>query len=182
MPLLGGRLTGQSISSSKRTSSHARAEAARVTLCATVQDAMLYVIVGVVAVSAVLAVVALAGSGRAWDEVGRGPMSIGDGGEGPARGPLGAVAAPGSAQERDDEVRQMLEARNARRRARGQDPVDVEAELARLTAAPAPVDAGLRAEVRALVEARNARRARRGQEPLDFDAEVERRLRDLGTT
>jgi hypothetical protein len=72
----------------------------------------------------------------------------------------------------------MLEARNARRAARGQAPRDVEAELRELTAQPA--DPELRDEVRALVEARNARRVARGEAPLDVDAEVDRRLRELG--
>ena len=72
----------------------------------------------------------------------------------------------------------MLEARNHRRAARGEAPLDVEAELARLTA-PA-VDPALREEVRDLVIARNARREARGEPPLDVDEEIERQLRDLG--
>ena len=72
----------------------------------------------------------------------------------------------------------MLEARNARHAARGEAEVDVDEELARLTA-PA-VDPDLREEVRELVIARNARREARGEPPLDVDAEVDRRLRELG--
>jgi hypothetical protein len=71
----------------------------------------------------------------------------------------------------------MLDARNERRARRGEAPVDVEAELARLTA-PA-VDPGLEAEVRQLVIARNERRERRGQPPLDVEEEVARQLREL---
>jgi hypothetical protein len=78
----------------------------------------------------------------------------------------------------DEEIRQMLTARNARRAAAGRPTVDVEAELTRLTAPV--VDDELRAEVRQHVEARNARRARRGLEPLDVDAEVERQIAALG--
>ena len=74
----------------------------------------------------------------------------------------------------------MLEARNARRAARGEPALDVDAELARLTAPAAAADPALRAEVRQLVVARNARRARAGKPPLDVEAEVERQLRDLG--
>jgi hypothetical protein len=85
---------------------------------------------------------------------------------------------PGTAAEREAEIRQMLEARNARRAARGEAPQDVDAQLRELTA-PAP-DPELRAEVRALVESRNARRIERGEEPLDVEAETERRLRELG--
>ena len=72
----------------------------------------------------------------------------------------------------------MLEARNERRRRRGLEPVDVEAELRALDR-PA-IDPGLEAEVRALVVARNERRARQGREPLDVEAEVARELRELG--
>jgi hypothetical protein len=80
--------------------------------------------------------------------------------------------------ERDDEIRQLLEARNARRLARGQAPVDVESELRALTRPAA--DPALEAEVRQLVVARNERRGRQGKEPLDVDAEVARQLRELG--
>jgi hypothetical protein len=83
------------------------------------------------------------------------------------------------------EVRQMLEAKAARREERGEPSIDVEAESARLLAAaaehaPAARDEELRAEVRQLVIARNERRRRAGQEPLDVEAETERQLADLG--
>ena len=74
----------------------------------------------------------------------------------------------------------MLEAKSARREARGEAPLDVDAELAALTRSAGPDDA-LREEVRQLVIARNERRRRQGREPLDVEAEVERQLRDLGT-
>jgi len=79
---------------------------------------------------------------------------------------------------RDEEIRQMIAARNARRVRRGENPVDVESELSRLTAPPS-VDPGLEAEVRSLVLARNARRERRGQAPLDVEAEVSRQIAEL---
>jgi hypothetical protein len=79
--------------------------------------------------------------------------------------------------ERENEIRQMLEARNSRRAARGEATVDVDAELRALTAPDD--DPELREEVRTLVEARNARRVARGEEPLDVEAEVDRRLREL---
>ena len=78
---------------------------------------------------------------------------------------------------RDDEIRALLEARNARRAARGEPPVDVETQLRTLMAAAAP-DRELAAEVRQLVEARNARRAARGEPPLDVESEVAKRLRN----
>ena len=78
--------------------------------------------------------------------------------------------------ERDEEIRQMLEARNARRVRQGKAPLDVEAELARLTGRRPPTRP-CEAEVRQLVVARNDRRARQGKPPLDVEAEVERQLR-----
>ena len=71
----------------------------------------------------------------------------------------------------------MLEARNARRARRGEPPIDVEQELAKLTAPR--FDAELEAEIRQLVIARNYRRTRPGKPPLDVDAEVEREIRQL---
>ena len=83
---------------------------------------------------------------------------------------------------REAEVRQMLEAKAYRQRARGETPLDVDAELQRISA-PAAVnlkaDPALVEEVRQLVIARNARRARQGKEPLDVDAEIARQLHDL---
>jgi hypothetical protein len=127
----------------------------------------------VVVLAAIVAIVTLVGFGRTYDQIGRGGLSLGDGSDRPAREPTGAMAAG----ERDAEIRQMLEARNARRLRQGKEPLDVEAELAAL-ARPA-IDAALAGEIRDLVIARNARRARQGKEPLDVEAEVERRLRDL---
>ena len=131
---------------------------------------VLFVVVGV---AIVVAVWALATSGGSYEQIGRGGTSIGD--DEPAR----RDAGPGDAAVREAEIRQMLEARNARRIARGEDPVDVDAEL-RALAAPAP-DPGLREEVRTLVVARNARRVGRGEEPLDVEAETDRQLRELGS-
>jgi len=72
----------------------------------------------------------------------------------------------------------MLTARNARAASRGEDALDIEDELRRLTA-PA-VDAELRGEVRDMVIARNARREAKGQPPLDVETEVARQLREFG--
>jgi hypothetical protein len=85
--------------------------------------------------------------------------------------------AASSSAEAQEEIRQMLEAKSARRVARGEAELDVDAELAALTAPAA--DPGLRDEVRQLVIARNERRARQGKEPLDVETEVERQLREL---
>jgi len=132
------------------------------------RDPFLLVVIGVSVLALVGAVIALATSGGSYDRIGRGGLSIGDDRQ-------AAPRASSSTAERDDEIRQLLEARNARREARGQAPVDVESELRALTAAPA-ADPELAAEVRQLVEARNARRIARGQPPLDVEAEVSKRL------
>ena len=126
-------------------------------------DAFLAVVVLVSVLALVGAVVALAMSGGSYDQIGRGGLSLEE--------------RPATSAERDAEIRQYLTARNARRAARGEEPVDVEAELRALTA-PA-VDPELEAEVRQVVEARNARRVARGEPPLDVEAEVWKRLRDL---
>jgi hypothetical protein len=140
------------------------------------QDAFGIVLFVVVGVGAVIAIASLFGRGRLYDDIGRGGMSIGEDRD---LRPKASEAAPISAAERDDEIRQMLEARNARRAARGEAPVDVEAELQELTRPAAATDPEILEEVRQLVEARNARRIARGKEPLDVEAEIARQLRDL---
>jgi hypothetical protein len=147
------------------------------------EDAFPIVIIGISLVAIVVAVAASLASGGLYERIGRGGFSM-DGDE-TARGGRGGGPAPGSAAARaeaDEEIRQLVEAKSARRLARGMSPLDVEAEIRALTqpAATNPVDAGLRDEVRQLVIAKNERRVRQGKEPLDVDAEVERQLRDLG--
>jgi hypothetical protein len=137
------------------------------------QDAFGIVLVVVVVLAAIVAVITLAGFGRAYDHIGRGGLSLRDGSDRPAREGTPALAAA----ERDEEIRQMLEARNARRLRQGKEPLDVAAEMAALDR-PA-LDPGLVGEIRDLVVARNARRVRQGKEPLDVEAEVARRVRDL---
>jgi len=126
------------------------------------EDAFAIVLFVVVAVATVAAVWALITSRSSYDQIGQGGLTTAD--------------HPTTAAERDAEIRQMLEARNAIRTARGEAATDVAAELRALTAADDPE---LREEIRSLVEATNARRAARGQEPLDVEAEIERRLREV---
>jgi len=87
--------------------------------------------------------------------------------------------------ERELEIRQMLEARNARRIRNGDAPLDIDAELARLTPVAGtasavteegPESAEQELEIRQMLEARNARRIRNGGAPLDIDAELARLL------
>jgi hypothetical protein len=91
--------------------------------------------------------------------------------------------AESSPAAREAEIRQLLEAKSYRQQARGEGPLDVDAELGRLLSegptAPTGVDPQLAEEVRQLVVARNERRARQGKEPLDVEQEVERQLREL---
>ena len=136
------------------------------------EEAFAIVLFVVVGVAIVVAVWALATSSSSFEQIGRGGMSIGD--ENPGRRAAPAV----DAAVQEAEVRQMLEARNARRVGRGEAPVDVDAELRALMAPAA--DPALREEVRTLVESRNARRIARGEEPLDVEAETDRQLREFG--
>ncbi len=126
------------------------------------------VLIVIAVIAVVVAAVSYRGTGRIYSGLGR------EGGLDMTREP----AAPASATEVQDEIRQMLEAKSRRRQARGEPELDIDAELAALTRPSA--DPGLREEVRQLVIARNERRARQGKEPLDVEEEIERQLRALG--
>jgi hypothetical protein len=111
-----------------------------------------------------------------YDQIGQGGLTT-DSFQGGA--PAGAGAYATSA-ERDDEIRQLLQARSDRLERQGQPALDIDAELARLHRPDAGHhDAALTAEVRQLVTARNERRVRRGEPVLDVDAEVARTLAEL---
>ena len=121
------------------------------------------------------------GAKNALDQVGKGQFSVEYESDLPSKiTDSDAEAGPAA---REDEIRQLLEAKAYRQRTRGEKPVDVNAELNRLLteapAVPAGTDPQLAAEVRQLVVARNERRARQGKEPLDVEAEIERQLRDV---
>jgi hypothetical protein len=128
-------------------------------------------------------------SGPAWEELGKGRFGV-----------MQSMPPPRLAQPSPEidlaiqaaEARQMLEAKSYRRLRRGEEPLDVEAEMSALLDTELSgkkrrkrnLDEKLRAEVRQLVIARNERRMRRGEEPLDVEAEVERQVADfigLGT-
>jgi hypothetical protein len=142
------------------------------------KDAFPLVIIGVSVIAVVVAVVVSLSSGGLYDRIGRGGLSMDHDQARSSGPPPGSVAAQAEAAE---EIRQLVEAKSARRVARGQEPLDVDAEVAALAQPAAPVvDEALREEVRQLVAARNARRMARGQEPLDVESEVDRQLRDLG--
>ena len=126
------------------------------------------------------AIVFARGAGDALDQIGKGDLAIGEDSPGGSGG--GGGEMPVSAEIREEEIRQMVQARSDRAVARGSEAIDVDAEVKRLLA-PEPGglgnDPALREEVRTLVVARNERRVRQGKKPLDVDAEVERQLRDL---
>lgn len=138
------------------------------------QEAFGIVIFAVVAGAAVVALITFLGTGKLYDQIGKGGLSINEDDSGRPR-PVGGGS---TGRERDAEIRQFLVAKNERRARAGQAPLDIEVELARLTAPS--VDPALRDEIRQLVIARNERRARAGQAPLDVEAEIERQVQDLG--
>lgn len=120
-------------------------------------------------------------SGEAFRQIGKGPLSIEQ--DFPQKS-TGGPPAPVSADVREAEIRQFLEAKSFRQEAKGGPPLDIEAELQSLleserSTSGIRADAQLVSEVRELVEASNARRLRMGREPLDVDAEVERQLQEL---
>jgi nitrogen fixation-related uncharacterized protein len=138
------------------------------------------VILAVVFIAIPVALVAFAlGARRSLESIGKGQFGLDrDFPEGGGGGP-----APVSREAQEAEVRQMLEAKAYRQSARGEAPLDVDAEVERLLSerptARLGADPELVEEVRQLVVARNERRARKGEEPLDVEAEVQRQLRDL---
>jgi hypothetical protein len=137
------------------------------------------VVIWVVCVLAVvIAFGALIFSRKTWEDFGKGGFVVDRDTDDDARSGPGSGASSAGV-ERDMEIRQLLEARNERRARRGEPPVDVDRELARLTA-PAPViDPALREEIRQLVVARNHRLVRAGKPPLDVEAEIEREISEL---
>ena len=140
------------------------------------QEAFGIVIFGVVIVAALVAVATLLSSRGAFDQIGA--NGLGDGSDRPSSEPSSGA---GLAAVRDEEARQMLGARNARRARQGKEPLDLEGELRRRLTAPAPTaDPQLVLELGELVRARNRRRVKQGKEPLDVEAEVARQLTDHG--
>jgi hypothetical protein len=130
---------------------------------------VLWIVCGIGVLGALLALVSGA---KTWDDYGRDHLLMDtEQPRGPAPGSAGAL------QERETEIRELLEARNTLRTRRGEPPIDIEQELARLRAPS--IDPALWDEIRELVVARNLRRARAGRPPLDVDAEIEREIAEL---
>jgi hypothetical protein len=85
---------------------------------------------------------------------------------------------------REEEIRQMIQARSDRGVDKGREALDVDAEVEKLLASESSGpglagDKALREEVRQLVVARNERRQRQGKEPLDVEKEIDRQLSEL---
>ena len=147
------------------------------------ENGLSFVVFGAVAFSIVMSLLFLVtrGSDSLYDHIGRGGLTRESeyGGDTLAPPP----ESPAARAEREQEIRQMLGARSERLVRRGEPPLDIEAELARLLEPPAEDGAAgpaLVEEVRQLVLARNERRVRQGLEPLDVEAEVSRTLGELG--
>jgi hypothetical protein len=120
------------------------------------------------------------GAGNALQKIGKGPFALEQDFPQSSSGPVHAV----SAEVREEEIRQMIQARSDRGVARGREPLDVDAEVHKLLASGSggsslAGDKTLREEVRQLVVARNERRQRQGKKPLDVEREIERQLREL---
>lgn len=139
------------------------------------------VLFGSIALFVILGVVSMLTRNNLYDQIGQGGLTLGE----DSIGPAGHGAGPAEIDEREQEIRQMLQARSDRLVGQGEEPLDIDAELAKLEGSgsgvggPSYQDAGLTAEVRQLVHARNERRARRGEPALDVDAEVARTLAEL---
>jgi hypothetical protein len=143
-----------------------------------------FVIVGAVVLFVVGGVLSWLTGASVYDRIGEGGLTAGPGDlGGPPPGP--PSGSPADLAEREREIRQMLKARSDRQVRSGGQPLDIEAELAKLTASESERsssgkhDAHLAEEVRQLVIARNERRERRGEPPLDVEAEVRRTLAEL---
>jgi hypothetical protein len=148
-------------------------------LLASFQVGTVLILVVLVALPVGALVFAL-GAGNALQKIGKGQFALEQDFPQSSSGPVQAV----SAEVREEEIRQMIQARSDRGVARGRKPLDVDAEVEKLLASESrgPSLAGdhaLREEVRQLVVARNERRERQGKKPLDVDREIERQLRDL---
>lgn len=135
-------------------------------------------VIAIAVVGAVVAALSYVHSGRIYGGIGKGGLSLDepDLRRAPERGSRAWDV------EAEAELRQLLEAKADRAEARGEAPIDVDGEVARLgELMRGAADPALRAEVRDLVVASNERRARRGQPLLDVEAEIERRLREAGS-
>ena len=142
--------------------------------------------VGIVLIIVVLvalpvgALVFARGAGKSFDAIGKGQFALEQDFPQSSQGAVHTV----SAEVREEEIRQMIQARSDRGIAKGRKPLDVDAEVEKLLASESSGpslagDKGLREEIRQLVVARNERRQRQGKKPLDVEKEIARQLQEL---
>jgi hypothetical protein len=148
-------------------------------LLASLQVGTVFIIVVLVALP-VGALIFAMGAGNALQKIGKGDFALEQDFPQSSGAPVHAV----SAEVREEEIRQMVQARSDRGVAKGRDAIDVDAEVKKLLAADTGgpglgEDRALREEIRQLVVARNERRQRQGKDPLDVEQEIERQLREL---
>jgi hypothetical protein len=148
-------------------------------LLADFQVGIIFIIVVLVALPLGALVFAM-GAGNALQKIGKGDFALEQDFPQSSSGPVHSV----SAEVREEEIRQMVQARSDRGVAKGREALDVDAEVEKLLSAESGGgrlggDRELREEIRQLVVARNERRERQGKEPLDVEQEIERQLREL---
>ena len=148
-------------------------------LLASLQVGTIFIIVVLVALP-IGALIFAMGAGNALQKIGKGDFALEQDFPQSSGTPVHAV----SAEVREEEIRQMVQARSDRGVAKGRDALDVDAEVEKLltveTGGPGlGEDRALRDEIRQLVVARNERRQRQGKEPLDVEQEIERQLHEL---
>jgi hypothetical protein len=148
-------------------------------LLASLQLGTIFIIVVLVALPLGALVFAM-GAGNALQKIGKGDFALEQDFPQSSEGSQYNV----SSEVREEEIRQMVQARSDRRVAKGRGALDVDAEVQKLLASDAGGpslgdDRALREEIRQLVVARNERRQRQGKEPLDVEREIERQLREL---
>src|SRR3954447_18624389 len=148
-------------------------------LIASLQVGTVFIIVVLVALP-IGALIFAMGAGNALQKIGKGDFALEQDFPQSSGAPVHAV----SAEVREEEIRQMVQARSDRGVAKGRAAIDVDAEVEKLLTADTGgpglgEDRALREEIRQLVVARNERRQRQGKEVLDVDQEVERQLREL---
>ena len=147
---------------------------------AAFEAGMVFILVAVVALP-IAAIAFAVGASRRFDEIGKGDFAME---HDMPKGPTPRGVAPVSAEVREEEIRQMVQARSDRGIARGKAPLDVDVEVEKLLAPDTgggslEGDRELREEIRQLVVARNERRKRQGKDELDVEKEIARQLRDL---
>jgi hypothetical protein len=148
-------------------------------LVASFQVGTILILVVLVALPLGALVFAL-GAGNALQKIGKGQFALEQDFPQSSSGQVHAVTA----EVREEEIRQMVQARSDRGVAKGRKALDVDAEVEKLLASESSGgrlggDKALREEIRQLVVARNERRQRQGKQPLDVDQEIERQLREL---